>query len=180
MGWKMSENEKKGLLDFAYKVLESLFSGERVDIPDSDIFRGAFVTLRKRGALRGCIGYMEGICQIYEMIALLVRDAAFNDYRFPPLVHDEVGDIRIELSLLTPMREIESLDDFTLGEDGLLLSLNGRRAVFLPEVAKETGWDRRTFLEELSKKAGLDKNAYLNPDARFKIFQAEVISDDLM
>ena len=91
----------------------------------------------------------------------------------------EVKDISIEISLLSPMRRIESLDEFTLGRDGLLMSLNGRRAVFLPSVATETGWDERTFLEELSMKAGLERNAYKNPGVSFEIFQAEVISDDM-
>ena len=59
------------------------------------------------------------------------------------------------------------------------MSLNGRRAVFLPSVATETGWDERTFLEELSMKAGLERNAYKNPGAAFEIFQAEVISDEM-
>lgn len=174
-----SKEEKRRLLDFAYRALSSLFDSGALEIPECDTECGAFVTLRKKGALRGCIGYMVAIAPLYKMIASLVRDAAFNDYRFPPLRKEEVKDISIEISLLSPMRRIESLDEFSLGRDGLLMSLNGRRAVFLPSVASETGWDERTFLEELSMKAGLERNAYKNPGAAFDIFQAEVISDEM-
>ena len=175
----MDKEEKKMLLDFAYEVLNGLFSSEKVEIPESELKLGAFVTLKKKGALRGCIGYMEGICPLYEMIAILVRDAAFNDYRFPPLKKSELSDISMEISILTPMKEIKSLDEFTLGKDGLLMMLHGRRAVFLPTVAVETGWDEKTFLEQLSIKAGLDGNAYLDPDAKFKTFRSEVVADDM-
>ena len=175
----MNESEKKELLDFAYDVLKGLFTGKRVDIPTCNESFGAFVTLRKKGSLRGCIGYMEPVAPLYQMIALLVKDAAFNDFRFPPLDESEVNDVSIEISLLTPLKRIGSLDDFILGRDGLIMSLNGRKAVFLPEVAIETGWDKKTFLEQLSLKAGLQSSAYLDPGAEFRIFQAEVIRDDL-
>ena len=87
-----------------------------------------------------------------------------------------LNDISIEISLLTPMRKIKSLDEFTLGKDGLMMNVRGWRAVFLPSVAEETGWDEKTFFEQLSLKAGLGKDAYLDEDASFEIFQAEVIA----
>ncbi len=172
----MNKAEKKRILDFAYNVLHSLFNDEKIDVPESDLRMGVFVTLRKKGSLRGCIGYMQGICPLYEMLSLLVRDAATCDYRFPPVEESELKDISIEISLLTPMRKIKSLDEFTLGKDGLMMNVRGWRAVFLPSVAEETGWDEKTFFEQLSLKAGLGKDAYLDEDASFEIFQAEVIA----
>ena len=106
----MNESEKKELLDFAYDVLKGLFTGKRVDIPTCNESFGAFVTLRKKGSLRGCIGYMEPVAPLYRMISLLVKDAAFNDFRFPPLDESEVNDVSIEISLLLMKFSVTRLD----------------------------------------------------------------------
>ena len=76
--------------------------------------------------------------------------------------------------MLTEPEKIETLDEFVLSRDGIIFSQNGRRAVFLPQVADETGWDKDTLLSELSLKAGLGRNSWKSPDAVFMTFQAEV------
>ncbi len=171
----MKEEEKKEILGFAYECLFSLFTYEKVDMKECDAMCGAFVTLRKNGELRGCIGYIYPVAPLYEMVRMLVRDAAFNDCRFKPLRKDELSSISLEISLLTPMKDIKSLDEFRLGTDGLMMSLRGRRALFLPDVADETGWDEVTFFEQLCLKAGLAKDAYKDKEASFMTFQSEVI-----
>lgn len=162
------------LLKTARKSLETYFSGEEYVIPSTQIRRGAFVTLRKHGTLRGCIGYMTGIEPLYKEVFILARDAAFNDFRFPPLERAELEELTIEVSVLTEPEKIETLDEFVLSRDGIIFSQNGRRAVFLPQVADETGWDKNTLLSELSLKAGLGRNSWKSPDAVFMTFQAEV------
>ena len=169
--------DRKLLLQTARKSLETYFSGETFMIPESDIRRGAFVTLRKGVSLRGCIGYMEGVDTIYREIFTLARNAAFSDYRFPPLSYDELGKITIEISVLTEPKTIPSPADFIPGRDGIIMSLHGRRAVYLPQVAEETGWDKETLLSSLSEKAGLPRESWKKPDAIFRTFQAEVFDE---
>ena len=169
--------ERRKLLYIARRSLETAFSGEAMDIPDTDIMRGAFVTLRKGGSLRGCIGYLEGICPLYREIHELSREAAFSDYRFQPVTEDELGSIGIEISVLSIPEAIEALEEFLPGRDGIILSVGGRRAVFLPQVADETGWSREEMLSALSEKAGLPKSAWRSPAASFMTFQAEVFGE---
>ncbi len=174
----MENSEKRKLLQIARKSIESSFSGESVEIPASTIRRGAFVTLNKNGNLRGCIGYLTGLMPLYEEIFTLARSAAFEDYRFPPLREEELVNITIEISLLTEPEAIADIDGFNLEKDGIILSLHGRRAVFLPQVAKETGWSKEELMTALSEKAGFPGNAWKEEKAEFMTFQAEVFSED--
>ena len=139
---------------------------------------GSFVTLRKNGVLRGCIGCLYPVAGLYEQIAEIAREAAFEDPRFPPLRPDELPLISIEISLLTEPEDISSPSLFMPGRDGIIMTAKGRRAVFLPQVAAETGWNREEMLEALSRKAGLDRNAWQDADASFQIFRAEVFSEN--
>lgn len=174
----MDEKRKKELLALARKSLETAFDGPDCPVKETDERYGAFVTLREHGELRGCIGYMVPIDYLERQIRTLAREAAFDDPRFDSLRWEEVGKVRIEISLLTPMEEISSLDEFVPGRDGIMLTLDGRRAVFLPQVADETGWSKEEMLSALSVKAGLPRNAWKRPDAVFETFQAEVFSED--
>lgn len=175
----MDREERKELLEIARKSVEDAFDGIALeDFPDDGRRMGAFVTLRKNGNLRGCIGYLSGLCTLKREIALLSRDAAFSDYRFPPLSRDELPLCSFEISVLTEPEEIESPEEFIPGRDGIIMSLYGRRAVFLPQVADETGWTREEMLSALSEKAGLERDAWKDGNARFMTFQAEVFSED--
>lgn len=136
--------------------------------------RGAFVTLKLKGNLRGCIGYIFGIKPLYQEIIDLSLDAAYKDYRFPPLTKEEFPFIDIEISVLTQPKPINTLDEFKLSRDGIILIVNYHKAVFLPQVADETGWTKDEMLKALSRKAGLDENAYKRDDAKFMTFTAEV------
>lgn len=146
--------------------------------------RGAFVTLRtggRRGAgtLRGCIGRIAPSgCPLAEVIVGMAHAAALQDSRFRPVEPDELDNITIEVSVLSPLRRIDSPGEVTPGVHGILISGHGRRGVLLPQVAEEYGWDREEFLSETCLKAGLPKNAWRSDDVTIEVFTAEVFGDD--
>ena len=134
---------------------------------------GAFVTLHRDGRLRGCIGTIVG----REPLAAAVADngvaAAVHDPRFAPVAPDEVSNLTLEVSALTPLRAVAGPGDIVVGRHGILLEKNGRHAVFLPQVATEQGWDLPTTLAHLCRKAGLPADAW-REGTRFHVFEAEV------
>ncbi|MFA6840310.1 MAG: AmmeMemoRadiSam system protein A [Sphaerochaetaceae bacterium] len=173
----MEEERRRQLLKLARESIRTAFSGEQPEIPASSEEYGAFVTLKKDGQLRGCIGYLLPIAPLDEQIARLARSAAFDDYRFPRLKEDELASCTIEISLLSLPLKIPSVDAFQLGKHGIYLTVNGHRAVFLPQVAEETGWTKEELLAALSRKAGLPADAWKSPNALFEVFTAEVFSE---
>ena len=138
--------------------------------------RAAFVTLRKKGELRGCIGEILPSQPLHESVVENAVNAAFNDHRFSPLEASELKDIQIDISALTPPEEVDSYEKIQVGLHGVVLAKNGRRAVFLPQVAPEQGWDRATMLEHLARKAGLPGDAWKS-GATFLVFEAEVFGE---
>lgn len=135
--------------------------------------RGAFVTLTQEGRLRGCIGYIEGIKPLVDTVADNGRSAAVGDPRFRPVTDEELANIHLEVSALTPLVPVSGPEEIVIGRHGVVLAKNGRRAVFLPQVAPEQGWDRDTTLTHLSVKAGLDPDGW-RQGAEFLVFEAEV------
>ncbi|MGD8394949.1 MAG: AmmeMemoRadiSam system protein B [Candidatus Eiseniibacteriota bacterium] len=138
--------------------------------------RGAFVTLREHGRLRGCIGHMAEDLPLGQVVGAMALEAAFSDQRFPPLAAEELDRITIEVSVLTPHRPVAGPEAIVVGRDGVVLRKNGRSAVYLPHVATEQGWDRDTMLDHLSQKAGLPRDAWRR-GAEFLTFQAEVFGE---
>jgi AmmeMemoRadiSam system protein A len=135
--------------------------------------RGAFVTLTRDGRLRGCIGYIEGIKPLMDAVADNGRSAAVRDSRFAPVTSGELAEIHIEISALTPLVPVTGPEEIIIGRHGVVLAKQGRRAVFLPQVAPEQGWDRDTTLTHLSQKAGLGPDSW-RQGAKFLVFEAEV------
>ena len=139
-----------------------------------------FVTIHtKEGALRGCIGNLWGRGPLWQEVPKLARESAFSDPRFHPLTEVELKEVRIEISLLSKMQIIDDWKQIRLGVDGVLLSHGYHRAVFLPQVATEQGWDLTTMLSQLSRKAGLESDAYTDEACHFEVFHAEVYTEDL-
>jgi len=138
--------------------------------------RGAFVTLTRRGHLRGCIGYIEGIKPLVEAVVDNGGSAAVNDPRFAPVREDELNDLHVEVSALTPLRAVAGPQDIEIGRHGVVLAKGRRRAVFLPQVAPEQGWDLATTLEHLACKAGLPADAW-REDCEFQVFEAEICTE---
>ena len=141
--------------------------------------RGVFVTLTtKKGELRGCIGSLAGYQPLVDQVARLAHEAAFNDPRFKPVTKEEFSHLVIEISLLTEPEPVSSWKAIRPGVDGIILSNASRRAVFLPHVATDQGWDLETTLRHLSRKAGLKEDGYMDPLTTFEVFQATRFSEE--
>jgi len=143
---------------------------------------GAFVTLNHRGfkagepgRLRACMGLMDASQNLSDAVADAAVSAS-RDPRFPPLKIEELPELEIEVSILSPRRAVDSWREIDISRHGVVLSRNGRQAVFLPQVAREQGWDREEMLSRLAHKAGLPADAW-KKGARFEIFEAEIYSE---
>lgn len=134
---------------------------------------GAFVTLKKHGRLRGCIGHIVGDKPLRETIAEMARAAAFNDPRFPPLAKEEQADLDVEISILSPLEPCAA-QDVEPGRHGLLIRQGMHSGLLLPQVASEYGWDQKTFLAQTSLKAGLPPSAWQESGTEIYRFEAEV------
>jgi len=137
---------------------------------------GAFVTLKKDGELRGCIGHIEAVEPLIDTVADMARAAALEDPRFPPVTAREEPDIHIEISVLSPITPCPNLEDIEIGRHGLVVSHGPYRGLLLPQVAVEWGWDRETFLRHTCRKAGLPPDAYRR-GAKVYWFEAEVFGE---
>ncbi len=179
----LSDSEKQILFDIARRSIASAVKRSRgklpAQIPPALMDRcGAFVTLRIHGELRGCIGYIEGIDPLYETVHEAAAKAAMEDYRFEPLTADEMTDLEIEISVLSPRREIHDVQEIEIGTHGLIVEHGNHRALLLPQVATEQGWDKETFVKNTLRKAGLPSTMWQNPDICLFIFTADVLQQD--
>jgi AmmeMemoRadiSam system protein B/AmmeMemoRadiSam system protein A len=138
--------------------------------------QGVFVTLRKKGELRGCIGQMTPSGPLRRLVGTMAYAAAFEDPRFSKVQAGEMKDIEIEISLLTPFREVPSASAILPGRDGVLLQKGRASAVFLPQVATEEGWGRDELLDNLCVKAGLARGCWQS-GAKLSTFQAEIFKE---
>lgn len=177
---ELNDNHKKSLLQLARRSIRQFLETETIPLARSQdpvLLRkqGAFVTIKKSGHLRGCIGHMAEDMPLCETVRSMALSAAFADHRFSPLKIEEYEQIEIEISVLTPARPIESAEQIELGNDGVILNKNGKRAVYLPQVAVEQGWDTAEMLQHLSQKAGLPPDAWKS--AQLSVFQAIVFSE---
>ncbi len=187
----LDEAERRAALALARATLESyLHKGPRLAtwfanhpvIGNLAAVAGVFVTIHNTGAraardgrLRGCIGAIEAREPLVDAIVRAAQSAA-NDPRFPPLTREELPQVRLEVSVLSPVTAVSGPDAIELGRHGVILAKEGRRAVFLPQVARETGWDRDTFLSQLARKAGLPGDAWRS-GATFEVFTAQVFGE---
>ena len=137
---------------------------------------GAFVTLHYRGRLRGCIGQVGSGQLLLEVVAYCAKSAALEDPRFDPVRPDELGEIEIELSVLSPLEEIAP-DRIEAGKHGLMVSRGRQRGVLLPQVAIEYRWAAGRFLEETCIKAGFERDAWREPDTKIHCFTADVFRE---
>lgn len=138
--------------------------------------RGAFVTLTKAGALRGCIGFIEPVLPLGRAVIRAAIYAAAEDPRFPPVRAAELEALRLEISVLTPPREIANSGLVRVGTHGLIVERDGRKGLLLPQVAVDNGWDRETFLCEACAKAGLPRDAWRR-GAKLSVFEAIVFHE---
>jgi AmmeMemoRadiSam system protein B/AmmeMemoRadiSam system protein A len=136
-----------------------------------------FVTLKIGGRLRGCIGSLAPIAPLYQSVHDNAIQAAIHDPRFPPVAPFELARIEVDVSILSPMRDIPSWKDFKIGPHGIIMAKDGRRAVYLPEVAVEQGWSVEETLSSLSEKAGLPSDAW-EDGAQFQVFESVVLAEE--
>ena len=137
---------------------------------------GVFVTLHLNGHLRGCIGRFTSDDSLAETIRDMARSAAFNDPRFPSLSRSEAHQIDIEISVLSPLKKIASVDEFKLGRDGIYIIKGRHHGTFLPQVADETGWSTEEFLGHCARdKAGIGWDGW--KDADLYTYQTEVVNE---
>ena len=141
--------------------------------------RGAFVTLRKAGELRGCIGHVAADRPVVEVVCEMAVAAALDDPRFPPVTLAELIEITVEVSVLTPPRRLEPVDPgaVAVGRHGLMVRHRGAAGLLLPQVAVEHVFDSLTFLEAVCRKAGLGPGAWRHPEAEVLVFEAEVVDE---
>lgn len=184
MDFDLTDEEKSFLLDLARQSIKQfLKKGEPAPVKPyfSQVLEtktGAFVTLRKNDALRGCIGYVQGFKPLQEAIADLAISAAFNDPRFSPLTDEEFKQIDIEISVLSPLTEVSDPSEIVIGRDGLLISKGGTDGLLLPQVASEHNWDVKTFLEQTCQKAFLPPDAWQDKNCQIYRFSAIIFSED--
>jgi len=162
-----TEEQKRGLVEIAKAAIAAAAIGgggqvvtaERGDFPEAS---GAFVTIKRHGRLRGCIGTLECRRPLPEEIARVAVSAAREDPRFAPLSASELEDLDVEVSILGPLEPIDPLDPgaFEIGRHGLVVEQGWRRGLLLPQVATEWGWDREIFLAQTCVKAGLSPDAW--------------------
>jgi uncharacterized protein len=186
----LASSEKKTLLEIARNAVVCAVEGAGArrevtagahaeKLAGSAAGAGAFVTLRTRGRLRGCIGQISPNLPLTEVIAYCARAAALEDPRFAPVRVDELGDVEIEISVLSAPEEIAP-DSIRVGEHGLIITQGLLRGVLLPHVATEFRWPAQRFLEETCVKAGLDRDAWKHPETEIQAFTAEVFDEKEM
>lgn len=179
----LNKEQQEVLLKLARERIETYVkTGKKkeYEIPDDrmEVKQGAFVTLKKQGILRGCIGHIVPIEALCDTVADMAIAAATEDPRFPAVTAEELKDIHIEISVLSVPRRVQSAEEIELGKHGVIVKRGMRQGVFLPQVATETGWDKETFLEHLCwGKAGLPKDAWKDKDTELYVFTAQLFEE---
>lgn len=180
---KLNKKQQEKLLEIARETLGScLKTGKipefEVDEPELNKHLGAFVTLRKNDQLRGCIGKFEPKVSLWQVVQRMAIEAAINDPRFPPVSFEELKEIKIEISVLSPRQKINDRREIELGKHGVVVKKGLRSGVFLPQVATESNWDLDTFMGHLcSQKAGLEWDCWKQKDVELYTFTAQVFEE---
>ena len=179
----LNEEQEKKLLEIARKTIdEYVTSGKKLAFTEKEPLllknMGAFVTIRKQGSLRGCIGNIIARQSLYLTVRDMAIEAASNDPRFPSVTADELRDIDIEISVLTEPERVGNVDEIKMGTHGVIVKRGFASGVFLPQVATETGWTREEFLSNLcAHKAGLSPDAWKDEDTQLFRFTAQVFGE---
>lgn len=183
----LTKDQRSRLLRIARDSIHAVFHAgigaqRRIDpaLLDPELTRpsGAFVSLHTLvGDLRGCIGSIEPVAPLCEAVASNAVNAAFRDPRFHPVRQDELSGLRLEISVMSPIEVVRSVEEIVVGRDGLIIRHRGRAGLLLPQVATEYAWDRETFLTQTCVKAGLPPASWRAEECRIERFSAEVFSE---
>lgn len=172
-----SREQEQQLLNLAKDAILAVFEHRAPRMCEDEAFKqrsGLFVSLHINGELRGCIGYIHAYKSIAQSVVEMAVAAAFEDPRFPALKPEELDELKIEISILSSMIQVDEIGEILVGRDGLLLKHPHGSGLLLPQVATEYGWDKDEFLRHLCAKAGLHQGAFKDADARLFRFEAQV------
>lgn len=176
--------EQKRLLEIARESLENYMGEGKIkkfeeSSPILNKHMGAFVTLKKHGQLRGCIGVFEPSIPLYQVVAETVISSALNDYRFAPVTKDELSELEYEISVLSSLKKVDSWKDIEIGKHGVQIKRGMRSGVFLPQVATENNWDLDTFMSVLcTQKAGLSADCWKDSETEIYVFTVQVFDEE--
>ncbi len=178
----LDDSDKAALLKLARTTLEAHFADESTPACPSSRKalteeKGAFVSLHRGEELRGCIGQLYPDKNLGKVVQHCVLSAALEDMRFLPVAQDEVNDLNIEISVLSPFRRVQNIEEIEVGRHGLYVVQGRFRGLLLPQVATQYRWDRKRFLEQTCLKAGLPGSAWQDPRTIIHTFEADVFSD---
>jgi len=176
--FSLTPEEKKELLRLARQAVETYVAEKKVVAletrnPNLITERGAFVTLKKKGELRGCIGFIEPVASLWETVIQTAIYAATEDPRFTPVTPAELSELEYEISVLTPLKKIDNPSVVQVGKHGLVIAMGRNRGILLPQVPVENNWDREMFLDQACLKAGLPPDAW-KKGAEVSVFEAIV------
>jgi len=179
----LTDQQQKELLKLARDTITLYLTNKKIlekKISDSALqeVMGVFVTLRKNNQLRGCIGNIIGTKPLYLGVIEMSIASATQDSRFMPVSRDELDDIHIEISVLSPLKKITNPDEIIMGIHGVLVKNGYRSGVYLPQVATETGWSKDEFMNSLCvHKAGMEASAWKTGKCEIYVFTAEVFRE---
>jgi AmmeMemoRadiSam system protein A len=174
----LTVDDRQRLLILARRALEARVRRQAPPEPGDQVAirSGAFVTISRDGELRGCLGHIGSSVPLPILIVQLAQEVADSDPRFDRVTLDELAGISLEISVLTPERDIASIEEIEVGRHGLIVEHGTSRGLLLPQVAVEHGWDRETFLDHTCLKAGLQPGAWKR-GARVLVFEADVFGE---
>ena len=176
----LSEAQKTSLLELARQSIRARVLGSTLilpTLPDFPDATGVFVTIKRAGSLRGCLGTLENRHGLPQEVVRCAADSATQDPRFSPVTTEELRDLRVELSVLGPLEKINPVPDaFTIGVHGLVVEQGARRGLLLPQVATEWEWTPEQFLAQTCLKAGLSTDAWQRGADVYR-FSAEVFGE---
>jgi hypothetical protein len=178
----LEDTDRAVLLKLARATLEAYFANKETPACQTSRAalleqKGAFVSLHRGDELRGCIGQLYPDRELYRIVQHCVLSAALEDTRFVAVIQEELKDLSIEISVLTPFRRIRNVEEIEVGRHGLYMVRGGFRGLLLPQVATQYRWDRKKFLEHTCLKAGLSESAWQDPHTIIHTFEAEVFSE---
>ncbi len=178
----LSDSTAKTLLSIAREAIVHQLRGEKVPPteqtdPALNQCSGCFVTITQNGQLRGCIGNFQAQQPLYREVASMAVAAATQDPRFPPMTRADLDNFSLEITVLSPLKRIDDVNQIEVGVHGIYIIKGLNRGVLLPQVATEYGWDRETFLRQTCAKAGLIDDAWQHPDAEIYIFSGQIIHE---
>ena len=183
MGQELTAEEQSALLSIARNAIETFVrTGESYIEPreERNLNRrnGCFVTIYKDGELRGCIGNFQSELPLFKEVAEMAVSSSSRDPRFYPMNEEDLENFKLEISVLSPLKKIDSIEEIEVGTHGIYLEKGYYRGVLLPQVATEYGWDRETFLKQTCIKAGLPTEAWDSEDAEIYVFSAQIFGED--